>query len=110
MDINLILLDYFQTYVKWIDADAPEGKPFQRGMSLCENLRAALMKALPNDTDTLTACSLKLEEMLPLSPFRDKFPFNDGGVRAWIAEGYEQTCHLNPKRTAWVRKQLEKPQ
>lgn len=84
------LRPYLATYRDWIDAGAPEGKPFSRRHGLCGNAGAAM-------PDLVTM--LRADFAMSVS-----YPF--GGADLFLRERLRHTMHLNKDRIAYVRSKL----
>lgn len=96
-----VVRDFCLEYHTWATDGAPDGKPFYRSFSLCENLRHLLtLHQFPEDL--AASADAWLLQALPASPWRDSFPFNNG-IHDWLAEGYQEAHHLNEKRIAWCK-------
>lgn len=87
------LKEFLEDYLKWVEAGAPQLKPFDRELGLCTNaedygylafsaLRSELDKDFPNNKST---------------------PFNYS-LDDYCSERGEM--HLNEKRLNWVREKL----
>lgn len=97
-----VVRDFCLEYYNWATDGAPDGKPFYRSFSLCENLRRLLQLHIPDQQDLMAQSDAWLLQALPASPWRDSFPFNNG-IHDWLAEGYQEVHHLNEKRIAWCK-------
>lgn len=83
---------FYKAYAAWLDAGAPQHKPFDRTYGLCFVL------------EEFSACDYDLLEEMR-QQFTDaglcwEFPF-DKCLSAYVEDDNK---HLNPARVAWVRK------
>ena len=88
------LKDFYQEYAAWIDAGAPNARPFYRSAGLCYNLQL-----FTDDYSTL------FHEML--SQFKSEgldkhYPFNIG-EEDYQYSSNKRNQHLNSRRIEWVR-------
>ena len=87
------LREFLTQWLEWATNGAPDREPFNRCLGLCSNLFQE------------SRASLDELQTLLWDEFEDCFsPFGPGYTTAFL----EGTQHLNPKRLAWVRKQLER--
>lgn len=92
------LKDFYRAYADWLDAGAPQGKPFVRNNGLCLNL---LLK-MPRSYEETNAAFEEMTEQLCEAGLDTLFPFD-------TREEYSKcdNMHLNPRRIAWVRAHVE---
>lgn len=84
---------FYKAYAAWLDAGAPEGKPFHRRKGLCFSL------------DEWSDCNFGLSNEM-MNQFYEAelhpvYPFDGGGGDKFRAC---ENKYLNPARVAWVRK------
>ncbi len=111
------LKDFFKDYVEWLDRGAPETdeEVFDRDTGLCRNLNHWVDRK--NDTADSAGLFIgyllgELLEMFRAEGLDTKYPFNEfeeEGETPKMSFSYAEeyrtdTCHLNEKRLAWVRK------
>lgn len=84
------LKDFYQTYAAWLDAGAPDGKPFYRHLGLC----AAATNYGPG-------IRWEVKKQFIAAGMDPLYPF--GGEYAFETEYDNATAHLNPERIEWVR-------
>lgn len=92
------LKEFYAAYAEWLDAGAPQAKPFVRNNGLCLNL---LLK-MPLPYEETNAAFEEMSEQFHEAGLDTLFPFD-------TREEYH-TCdnmHLNPRRIAWVRAHAE---
>ena len=90
------LRKFLQAWIDWVDAGAPQDKPFHRGYGLCTN----------SCTFTNSACYLE-NEMRSMWAKEGRclsFPFCSA---EYDKAQYDNTMHRDGERVAWVRKQLK---
>ncbi|AWN06263.1 hypothetical protein [Erwinia phage phiEaP8] len=88
--------EFLRKYKEWLDAGAPEAKPFSRTLGLCGNMKLSghydykyqLRNALKRDFDDVV------------------YPFNNGMGIGYVTEKECQTMHENKERIAWVERML----
>ena len=92
---------FFEAYLKW--AESGEGSNvFEPSVGLCDNLDNFIAGNKTTDTPRCTVTN-ELSMLLrgnfsnPVYPFETKAQYHE-----------RSDLHKNPKRIAWVRKQLEK--
>lgn len=89
MIVSREIYEKLKSYQAWIDAGAPQDKPYFRDFGLCCNLDlyGKLHPYLRHDKlDTVT-------------------PFNRDD-QSYAEEKEASRCHLNPARLAWVAKKI----
>jgi len=97
--MSYLMRKFLTAYIEWVDAGAPEGKPFCRGYGLCPN-----KYRLP-DTAWADARELaqELAGMFVQGGLEMPYPF---GQDAYDRDSYHDLHHLHQPRIDWVRKQL----
>lgn len=101
MNQDEILKQFYQEYCDWLMAGAPKHPSFKKHHGLCSALFLWLEPGFKERVLT------RLREHLSNSGLSTLFPFNSSG-RNYFQESRNNACHLNPKRIAWVKQQLEK--
>jgi len=119
------LKQFLSEYVAWVDAGADTHPVFRRDSGLCalsakwyrvHVLGLSVVTAVPYDEDTGRwadeVLSIKLAVMFADAGLDPVFPFNRFGGKlvdapSYHDEAYEDACHTNQARLAWVRAQLE---
>ena len=103
------LTAFYQAYLAWLNAGAPETNVFDtnahgtnvygfaRGSGLCANLRYFCEHYESHSNDFQIEMAMQFTEA-GLSP---RFPFNPN-PDDFYKEVYKSTCHINPKRVQWV--------
>lgn len=87
----MTLQQFYNDYAAWLDAGAPEGRPFDRGYGLCHNLgKFADRDAHIEMTRQFEAAGLDIDY-----PFTGRYQFE--------TDFDNETMHLNPKRIQWVK-------
>ena len=86
------LTAFYRTYVRWVNAGAPQGRPFSRTDGLCIAIRRY--------TDSVSMRT-ELRKQLIIAFGDWKTPFNPAGDFATESNSY--TCHMNPARIRWAR-------
>lgn len=103
-DIRQKTREYLADWVKWIDAGAPQGKPYMREDTLCFGPYVYLPKGSGSSVDM----SDELEIMFKEDGLDSHHPFYDGTrTHCCVAYKYEtdnKLVHTNEKRVAWARK------
>lgn len=91
------LKEYYQLYKEWLDNKAPEMEPFSRHKGIRQNLLMVLGADKPAAMELLDEIQMDmLKERVHLTR-----SFGDS-LEATLQEYESGTCHLNPKRIAWV--------
>jgi len=88
-----LMKKFLTAYIEWVDAGAPEGKPFCRGYGLCSN---------SFETEG-SAVERELKGMFEADGLERTYPFGEADYDAHSTYG---THHLHQPRIDWVRKQL----
>lgn len=89
------LRKFLYSWLAWAEGDARDHYPYWRTFGLCAN-------APHNVVSDLYAL---LKRDFPSNP---EYPF--GGKQRYYDDRFRGSTHLNKKRLAWVRKQLEDAQ
>lgn len=108
------LYQFYVAYAAWLDADAPNERVFTRRDGLCDNLHF-----YTNGTYDIGSVGLDVHKPSGkyVSEMRNSFmktgldrlyPFNAEREDEYADECDRAAAHTNPKRIAWVRKQIEK--
>lgn len=93
--MDATLHQFFVDYAAWIDAGAPDCRPYSRGMGLCGNISLTHQVAAPELEELL-------DEKFPGTP---SFPFNEGAA-TYIWECKSERSYLNEGRAAFVRQMV----
>ena len=96
-----VLKHFYNDYQAWLDAGAPEGKPFTRHGGLCVNLCIWRNEQAEIDKKLLLSSVLiiqfKEEGLAACSPF---------GLLEYVEEKKNGTGHLNKQRILWIKNHL----
>ena len=87
------LKEFYQAYAAWLDAGAPDNKPFSRAVGLCANLTR--FADAPDDLRREMIGQFKAAGL------DSRYPFGSE-VGYYIFYIFAKQ-HLNPKRIEWVR-------
>lgn len=92
------LLGFYKAYSDWIDAGAPQGKPFSRKVGLCSNL----LNMYGDNGIILREMGVEFEDenLEAATPF-------DQDYEEYIKTCDNSACHLNEKRVQWVKNKLK---
>lgn len=96
-----LLTEFYLAYADWLDAGAPDEKPFYRSGGLCWMLSHYLScHGIPRKERGQLAN--ELEDQFEAAGLNHLFPFNDG-EDGFSNEEETDTMHLNSRRIKWVR-------
>jgi hypothetical protein len=87
---------FLSAYVAWVDAGAPQEKPFSRRYGLCSNLTYWALHLGPIDRHALEE---EMDEMFDADGLDRCHPF---GVDEYFKARNAYKQHLDAKRIAWV--------
>lgn len=92
------LTKFYQAYSDWLDAGAPHRQPFWRNFGLCSSI---------NDVKNLNVSAhVLMDEMSTQFIFAGLNRVHPFGQRIYMEEKAANEMHLNPRRIAWVKSQL----
>lgn len=100
-----LLKAFYLAYAAWLDDGAPtEQSTFSRKYGLCANVRvyARNRDMLGDDVEN------ELRYQLIEAGLDYYLPFNSPETNDYWDDVSNEVQHLNPKRIAWVRNQVEK--
>lgn len=100
-----LLKAFYLYYSVWLDDGATNMEPFSRNSGLCWNFMGTDLHPEFN-VDRRNTLYSELSQQFEAAGLNINFPFNQDSL--YSDEVYSGTCHLNPKRIAWVRNQVEK--
>lgn len=97
---------FYRAYLAWLEAGAPEGMPFLRGLGLCSSVPDVVTRAYSYDVRQ------EMKRQFREAGLNSTLPFNShpGATEDLPNYGDEcnsGACHLNPKRIAWVREHAQ---
>lgn len=96
---------FFKAYLEWAETGASEEQcVLYKCAGLCSNLTWYLNHNYPDDWAGTSRAEKQLADLFAEGGLDSDYPF---GSSYW-KESNTKSHHLNPKRIAWVRKQLEK--
>lgn len=100
------LNQFYQEYSDWLDAGAPEQNPvvFRRRGGLCTNLYDWAEHCGCSEEEIDVLC-VDLHSQFAEYGLNTLLPFNPD-IKDYIYESGNALCHLNEKRTKWVRDQV----
>lgn len=89
------LKEFYRAYKAWLDAGAPDGKPFTRSCGLCTNLFEFCLGLDIDECDVSNEmCNQFATARLP-----ESYPF---GIDNYHTDRLNETQHLNLARIKWV--------
>jgi hypothetical protein len=98
------LIDFYRSYIAWLDAGAPDGEPYHRNGGLCHSLRQWYLRVEESATAGLGVYRHLLHrDLLGLAPIESMFPF---GSTDYHRRHRDCTMHLCPKREDFVRTRI----
>ena len=105
------LTEFYYAYAEWIDKGAPKSNLFSCQDGLC----AAIFYYYDGDFGLYQPVRSEMRQQFYRAKLDTNYPFNHEGCsltakRAFDSEMRDQACHLNPKRTKWVRDHLVQEQ
>lgn len=93
------LLAFYQAYSDWLNAGAPQRRPFSRRAGLCCNLRVWCRERFPASDGYVLGREMKRQ--FEAAGLDDELPFNSE-KHTYSSEVYLHCCHENPHRVQWV--------
>ncbi|EJU2437942.1 hypothetical protein N4I86_003027 [Escherichia coli] len=103
--VRSALLRFYAAYQTWLCSGAPNRSPFSRRHGLCVNLWDYCEDAgFP--MWVIRASCVQLHKDFARAGRNAQLPFNADNM-SYAAESYQQVCHENPARIAWVNDQLQ---
>ncbi|MFM2472398.1 hypothetical protein [Burkholderia cenocepacia] len=93
--------EFLDAYLAWVEAGAPQGKPFERSYGLCSNIANHVASF-----SAFTQIDSELPELFAASGLEPNYPF--GGFAVYWDDHHNGAHHRNPSRIAWVREQLNR--
>ncbi len=103
--VQAALLSFYAAYQAWLCSGAPDRSPFSRRHGLCVNLWDYCEDAGFPMRVVRAACA-QLHKDFAQAGRNVQLPFNADNM-SYSAESYQQVCHENPARIAWVKDQLQ---
>ena len=102
MKQSIILRQFYQEYLAWVDMGAEEDTLFDRNSGLCLQLTRYMREVHPEINKRVPDELHELEKQFFTADLCPVMPFNNEDRSYW-SECFAKTCHLNPKRIQWVR-------
>lgn len=99
------LSEFYKAYSDWIDAGAPEGKPFSRNCGICVSLTLHLKQMGLTPKEREQARKLMRAQFIKAGLSRD-YPFNNA-ENSYYVECINGTIHTNKNRVAWVKREWQ---
>ena len=102
-----ILLDFYQAWITWANAGAPNNGVFRKNAGLCSNLRWFMWQ-----DKSFNLLDVKLATNALQQQFRDaglhmEYPFSDGDAGPYHKETIFCQSHLNSTRRNWVETKIK---
>jgi hypothetical protein len=91
---------FLRAWLDWVEAGAPDCRPFKRRCGLCSNLDAWARALVPDIRIDLEG---ELELMFKVDGLDQCHPF---GFDAYFDARGSETQHLDTTRLAWVRSKI----
>ena len=93
-----ILKAFYTAYAQWIEAGAPDDKPFSRKYGLCSNLRRHI-----KDSEGRNALlALEVRDLMDVEFDQAKLDHNYPFGETYFEEARNRTMHTNQRRINWV--------
>lgn len=106
-----IVEDFIFSYKHWLDAKAPEGKPFSRSDDLEQNMVDVLNTALGKDHELIEPSKKLLKDLFRSHGLDPHFPFHQDSKKSinvyihdWLADVLGDTYHTNKRMLTWIGK------
>ena len=99
------LAEFYNAYSDWIDAGAPEGKPFNRNCGICVSLTLHLKAMGLTPKEREQARKLMRSQFIKAGLNGD-YPFNSQ-EKPYLSESARGLIHTNIARIAWVKKEWQ---
>lgn len=97
------LAEFYEAYSDWIDAGAPEGKPFSRKCGICVSLTLHLKDIGLTPKEREQARKLMRSQFIKAGLNGD-YPFNNREL-PYLTESARGMIHTNKNRIQWVKKE-----
>lgn len=106
-----IVEDFIFSYKHWLDAKAPEGKPFSRGDDLEQNMTVDLNTALGKGHELIEPSKLLLRDLFRSHGLDPHFPFHQDPKKSiniyihdWLVDVLGDDFHTNKRMLTWIGK------
>lgn len=103
--MSKLLKAFYLAYAAWLAGDTDDETVFCKANGLCSNLQWYCAHTNADKAKWFDARN-ELHQQFITAGLDETYPF--GGCGSYAYDSIEQTHHLNPKRIAWVREQVEK--
>lgn len=99
------LTEFYKAYSDWIDAGAPDGKPFSRNCGICVSLTLHL-KAMGLTPKEMEQARKLMRSQFIKAGLNGYYPFNNREL-SYLTESARGLIHTNKNRIAWVKKEWQ---
>jgi hypothetical protein len=97
-----LMRKFLTAYIEWVDAGAPQGRPFARGAGLCYGVDVFCEEQPEPDVAYDFVCR-ELKRMFRADGLDRVYPFGDA---AYDECAVKDTQHLHQPRIDWIKSKL----